>query len=80
VTSFGGLSPERKASQALEALLTFTAAKIVLAQLEGSGRGALGAYNSTAYAVLSTQLQDVPLRNAEAWLADLMAKDKGTGV
>jgi hypothetical protein len=142
-TSFGGLSPERKASQALESLLTFAAAKcaalgvsvsvcgcawawlglhtapqqhtrlgtapcravhahqhdthacahvarhathtpnrahrIVLAQLEGSGRGALGAYNATQHAVLSAQLSDVSLRDADAWLADLMRKDKGTG-
>ena len=37
--SFGGRSPERVASDALRTLFTFAAAKIILAQLEGSGRG-----------------------------------------
>ena len=43
--SFGGLSPERKASEALRRLLTFAACRIILAQLEGSGRGDLASYN-----------------------------------
>jgi hypothetical protein len=51
----------------------------VLAQLEGSGRGALAAYNQTGYSVLSRQLQEVSLRDPDAWLDDLIKKDKGIG-
>lgn len=43
--SFGGLSPERKAAEPLRRLFTFAAARIILAQLEGSGRGDLASYN-----------------------------------
>ena len=43
------MSPERKASQALRNLCTFTAAKIVLSQLEGSGRGSLASYDTKVF-------------------------------
>eukprot|EP00879_Flechtneria_rotunda_P031595 GHRR01034532.1.p1 GENE.GHRR01034532.1~~GHRR01034532.1.p1 ORF type:complete len:222 (+),score=58.06 GHRR01034532.1:131-796(+) len=74
--SFGGISPERKASQALQQLFTFIAAKIVLAQLEGSGRGSLASYNYEQYNILYKQLQDSPLTDAHSWLNQLMQKDR----
>ena len=54
--SFGGRSPERVASDALRTLFTFAAAKIILAQLEGSGRGGLAAYDKKGYDDLSAAL------------------------
>jgi len=54
--SFGGRSPERVAADALRTLFTFAAAKIVLAQLEGSGRGGLAAYDRESYDALSAAL------------------------
>uniref|UniRef100_A0A383WFK0 Uncharacterized protein n=1 Tax=Tetradesmus obliquus TaxID=3088 RepID=A0A383WFK0_TETOB len=74
--SFGGLSPERKASQALQSLFTFISAKIVLAQLEGSGRGALASYNQEQYKALFSHLQEASLSDPHAWLEQLMRKDK----
>lgn len=61
------------------AVLWLCARRIVLAQLEGSGRGALAAYNQSGYTVLSRQLQEVSLRDPDAWLDDLLKKDKGIG-
>uniref|UniRef100_A0A061S3J9 Uncharacterized protein n=1 Tax=Tetraselmis sp. GSL018 TaxID=582737 RepID=A0A061S3J9_9CHLO len=55
--SFGGVSPERKASELLRTLHTFIAARIVLAQLEGSGRGSLASYNTEFYATLKEHLE-----------------------
>ena len=43
-SSGGSRSPERKASETLLNLFTFVAARIVMLQLEGSGRGGLGAW------------------------------------
>ncbi|KAF6260113.1 kinase-like domain-containing protein [Scenedesmus sp. NREL 46B-D3] len=74
--SFGGISPERKASQALQSLFTFISAKVVLAQLEGSGRGALASYNKEQYQVLFSHLQEASLSDSHAWLEQLMRKDK----
>lgn len=51
----------------------------MLAQLEGSGRGALAAYNKQQYAVLSRQLQEGSLRDPDAWMAELLRQDKGIG-
>lgn len=77
--SFGGISPEQKAANHLRALFTFVACKVILAQLEGSGRGALGSYNAAAYQVLSQQLQAggaaAISRDADAWLEGLLDKD-----
>ncbi|KAI8472289.1 MAG: hypothetical protein J3K34DRAFT_519905 [Monoraphidium minutum] len=55
--SFGGVSPEQKAANHLRSLFTFVACKVILAQLEGSGRGALGAYDAEAYTALAGALQ-----------------------
>ncbi|KAK9805283.1 hypothetical protein WJX72_010898 [[Myrmecia] bisecta] len=74
--SFGGLSPERKAADALRTLFTFIAVKIVLAQLEGSGRGSLASYNATDYQDLTTFLEEVPLRDGDAWLTLLLRRNE----
>lgn len=72
---FGGMSPEKKASEHLRALFTFVAAKVVLAQLEGSGRGSNAAYDYKAFKDLSETLQSVPIKDAEQWLGVLMARN-----
>eukprot|EP00983_Pelagomonas_calceolata_P127324 1161392-Pelagomonas_calceolata.AAC.17 len=60
-------------------LFTFAAARIVLAQLEGSGsRGALGAYNKPGYDALSAQLEE-RIEDADEWVEKLMQKDAGIG-
>lgn len=55
------------------------ASRVVLAQLEGSGRGALGSYNAKASQALTEHLTDVPLKDADAWLESLMRKDEMLG-
>ena len=77
--SFGGQSPERKASDALATLFTFVAVKVVLAQLSGSGRGALGAYNADGHTALSDLLVEVPMRDGDAWLLELLRRDRAMG-
>ena len=78
--SFGGLSPERKAGEILRTFFTFVAVKIVMAQMEGAGRGSLGAYDAAGYQTLTTLLQDRPLRNdGDGWLAELMERDEMLG-
>lgn len=46
-----------------------------MAQLEGSGRGALGSYNSSAYEELTSFLAEEPLRDGDAWVAKLMRRN-----
>lgn len=53
--------------------------RVILAQLEGSGRGALAAYNQEQYTTLFSHLQDVPLNDPDQWLEQLMRKDKALG-
>ena len=61
------MSPERKASQALRNLCTFTAAKIVLSQLEGSGRGGLASYDTkVSTTCLPVVFSSESLRKAES--------------
>ncbi|CAK0787479.1 hypothetical protein CVIRNUC_010699 [Coccomyxa viridis] len=74
--SFGGRSPEKKAADLLRTLFTFCAARIVLAQLEGSGRGSLASYNAEAYDALTTMLQDEPMRDGDAWLEKLLTRNE----
>ena len=52
---------------------------MILAQLEGSGRGALGSYNEGGYRTLMQQLEEVPMRDGDAWLEALMNKDRMLG-
>lgn len=53
--------------------------RVILAQLEGSGRGALAAYNQEQYTTLFNHLHDVPLNEPDRWLEQLMRKDKALG-
>ncbi|GBF88083.1 hypothetical protein Rsub_00795 [Raphidocelis subcapitata] len=82
--SFGGLSPEKKAANSLRALFTFIACRVILAQLEGSGRGALGAYNAAAYTLLSERLQGGGAgqisRDPDAWLEGVLEEDPALGL
>lgn len=73
--SFGGSSPERKASDMLRTLFTFVAAKVILDQLEGSGRGSLASYNTESYEELHQFLVDVPMKDGDAWLTALMQQN-----
>lgn len=51
-----------------------------MAQMEGVGRGDLGAYNAEAYSNLSSFLEQKPLRsNGDAWLTELMQRDEMLG-
>ena len=60
-----------QASGALTTLLTFAAAKIILAQVEGSGRGGLAAFNRGTYDSLAQMLEPDALkllqRDPDAW-------------
>lgn len=56
-----------------------SALQVVLAQLEGSGRGALAAYNEKAYTDLNTQLQEVPIKDGDEWLGLLMRRNSALG-
>lgn len=80
--ALGGVSPERRAAGLLVALFTHLAARIVLAQLSGSGRGALGAYSASSYATLEGLLREVKVDPADpdAWLGELMRRDQALAV
>jgi hypothetical protein len=91
--SFGGRSPERVAADALRSLFTFAAAKIVLAQLEGSGRGGLASYDRGVTAALTAALEtysappppDAPapppgLTRADVWLTHLARTHRGAAL
>ncbi len=74
---FGGVSPERKAAELLSTFFTFAAARIVLAQLEGDGRGALGSFAGAGHANLTAYMLAHPLRgDPDAWLAGLLAEEE----
>lgn len=64
----------------MRTLMTFIAARVVLAQLEGSGRGTLGAYNAEAYETLHSFLTDVPIKNGDTWLSQLTARNSMLGL
>jgi hypothetical protein len=53
--------------------------RIVLAQLEGSGRGGLASYNTDSYRDLSVHLQEEPMRDGDAWLEHLLRKNEMLG-
>jgi hypothetical protein len=59
------------------------APRVILAQLEGSGRGALGSYNARAYELLSARLLEggaaAISRDPDAWVAGLLEKDPALG-
>ena len=56
--SFNGRSPEKQASLMIERLFTFCACKIVLAQLQGDGRGDVGRYGGGQDQTLRVSRQD----------------------
>eukprot|EP00239_Pterosperma_sp_CCMP1384_P007681 CAMPEP_0197847222 /NCGR_PEP_ID=MMETSP1438-20131217/5582_1 /TAXON_ID=1461541 /ORGANISM="Pterosperma sp., Strain CCMP1384" /LENGTH=137 /DNA_ID=CAMNT_0043459083 /DNA_START=416 /DNA_END=829 /DNA_ORIENTATION=+ len=79
--SFGGLSPERKCSNAMMNLFTFIAARVVLSQMCGSGtRSDLGSYNTKDAHDLQTFLEDHPVTNADEWCEKLLQKNKMLGM
>lgn len=79
--SFGGRSPERKAADALQTFFTFIAVKVILAQLEGSGRGNLASYNAKAYNDLIELLESTPMTGGgDEWLAKLLEKNEMLGM
>ena len=51
----------------------------MLSQLEGSGRGSLGAYNAGSWQDLHDHLHNVPMKDGEKWLAELCAKNEMLG-
>lgn len=76
--SFGGRSPEKQACLMLETLLTFVACKIVLAQMQGDGRGDLGSYGGESYRTLVTFMNETPLTGstrASTWISALLKID-----
>lgn len=76
--SFGGLSPERKAGDLLRTFFTFTACKIIMAQLQGDGRGDLGSFGGAQYNTLTRFLTEQPLgkMDSDEWLGKLMQEDE----
>ncbi len=76
--SFGGRSPEKQGSFVLETLFTFVACKIVLAQMQGDGRGELGSYGGDKYTTLVDFMDTNPLHgrtNVSEWLSNLLKVD-----
>ena len=69
-------SPERRAATSLQHFFTFVGARIVLSQLEGIGRGDLGAYNAAGATVLRKHLESGGMRDSTAWLAEVMREDE----
>ena len=50
-----------------------------MAQLEGDGRGSLGAFNAQAYTDLMEFVQANPLKDGDAWLQKLLDKNEMLG-
>lgn len=53
--------------------------RIVLAQLEGSGRGALASYNPRSYEDLVGFMKTNPMTDGDAWLKLLLTKNEMLG-
>lgn len=57
--------------------------RVILAQLEGSGRGSLGSYNASAYELLSNQLlsggASAISKDPDAFVEGLLDKDPALG-
>lgn len=73
----GNMSPERMAAERMRSLFTFVAAQRVLEQLSGSGRGALGAYDTVGYSDLEQHIVNQKLNeaNSEEWLHALAERN-----
>lgn len=65
-----------QAANNLRALLTFCAARAILAQLEGSGRGDLSAFNHDQFLSIRDLLVEMPMRDGDEWLAELSRRNK----
>ena len=82
--SFGGRSPEKHAALMLENLFTFCACKIVLAQMQGDGRGELGSFGGDQYVTLTQFMAEHPLSsgsvNSTEWIEKLLRVDRGLAV
>ena len=63
----------------MQTFFTFVAAKVVESQLQGIGRGDLGAYNAAGMKVLRHFLYNEPMRDCNDWLARLMKEDELLG-
>lgn len=50
-----------------------------MAQLEGSGRGSLGAYDASGYEDLAFMLHNEPMKDGDVWLLKLMQKNYNVG-
>ena len=53
--------------------------RIVQAQLEGSGRGSLGSYDTKASQDIDDLLHSMPLKDGDAWISALMQKNEMLG-
>lgn len=53
--------------------------RIVLAQLEGSGRSSLGSYDAQASKDLHDLLDEMPLKDGDAWILALLEKNNMLG-
>ena len=81
--SFNGRSPEKHASLMLERLFTFCACKIVLAQLQGDGRGDLGSFGGGQYLTLREFISNNPLGGgtvSREWMERLLETDRALGL
>ena len=63
----------------LPAKTTLVSRRIVLAQLEGSGRGALASMNPRSYEDLVGLIQEHPMTDGDAWLKMLLVKNEMLG-
>ena len=54
--------------------------RIVKAQLGGSGRDSLGSYNAKGSQDLQDLLDEMPLKDGDAWIAALMRKNELLGI
>ncbi len=52
---------------------------MVLAQLEGSGRGSLASYNAESYDALTKMLHEEPMRDGDVWVEKLLQQNEMLG-
>lgn len=67
----------------LERLFTFCACKIVLAQLQGDGRGDLGSFGGGQYVALREFMAENPLgggTDSREWIGRLLETDRALGL
>ena len=69
----------RRCRGARSILLRHPQCRVVLAQLEGSGRGSLASYNAESYDALTAMLHEEPMRDGDAWVEKLLHKNEMLG-